>query len=258
MASLLDPQTADNSGEQGGDLLGNKTGEGAPAAGVGSTEPQIQEWMKDLPESLQKSPSLAKFKSKDSLAKSYIELEKKHGSSVTVPSRDASPEDWEKFYDRVGRPKTADEYAIDRGKSDDAFVKAFKQAAHEAGLTVEQASKVFGTVTKVTEAQKQAAVEQYTSRMKEADAMLRKEYGPQYDSRLSDARKAYDVLFDETLRSEIAESGLANNPRFIKVLAQLGPQIRGDSFLQGANGAGKQNKEFAGLEWMDKLNGQGT
>lgn len=249
MASLLDP-VMDNPEAKGGDLLGNKT-DTPPTAET----TQVAEWMKDLPESLQQSGTLAKFKSKEALAKSYIELEKKHGGSVAVPSRDASPEEWERFYDRVGRPKTADEYAIDRGKADDTFVKAFKQAAHEAGLTVSQAEKVFGTVTKVTESQRQAAVKQYTARMKEADALLRREYGPQYDARLSDAKKAYDTLFDETLRGEIAESGLANNPRFIKVLAALGPQIRGDSFLQGANGT-KGPKDP--LAWMDEKYGGGT
>ena len=252
MAGILDPVAGNQGRDTGADLLGNKA-DNAPAQDTGSKEPQLRDWMKSLSEPLQKSKSLSKFDNVDALAKSYTELESELGKRVRIPSQDASAEEWQKYYERVGRPKTADDYAIDRGKTDDAIVRSFKAAAHEAGLTVAQAEKVFGSVRDVTDSGQKLRMEQYTARMKEADAMLRKEYGPQYDAKVSDARKAYDVLFDEKTKADIAESGLANNPRFIKVLAELGPQIRGDSFLKAAGSGGEDNKNP--LAWMDKKYG---
>ena len=250
MAILLDPGTQDNPSADG-DLLGNPPA-GATTAAAGQ-QPAVKDWMKELPESLQQSKTLAKFNDWKDIAKSYVELEKKHGGSVQIPGSDASQEDWAKFYDRVGRPKSPDEYAIDRGKADDGLVKAFKKAAHEAGLSSTQADRIFKELNGFTQSSKQAETEQYTARMKEADLLLRKEYGPQYDARLADARKAYETLFDEDLRGDIAASGIASNPRFIKVLAALGPQIRGDSFLKGAGQTGPNAKNP--LSWMDEKYG---
>ncbi len=256
MATILDSSGANQESNAGGDLLGNQVGSQGQAQVNEQAQGPAKEWMKGLSEPFQKSKSLSKFDNVDALAKSYTELESELGKRVRIPSRDASPDDWAKYYERVGRPKSPDEYAIDRGKTDDSLVRSFKSAAHEAGLTVEQAEKVFGSVRGFTDSSQKLRMEQYTARMKEADATLRREYGPQYDSRISDAKKAYDLLFDEALRADIVEAGLANNPRFIKVLAELGPQIRGDSFLKAAGPAGDSKKDP--LAWMDKKYGSGS
>lgn len=250
--NILDPGTGTNpEGANGGDLLGNAQGAADKAA-----ETQ-REWMKGLSEPLQKSKSLSKFTDVDNLAKSYVELESELGKRVRIPSQDASSDEWAKYYEKVGRPKSPDEYAINRGKADDTFVSEFKKAAFSAGLSSSQADLIFGSVVKVTENGQRSQMEAYTARMKEADMLLRKEYGPQYESKVADARKAYEVLFDEQLRGEIAESGLANNPRFVHVLAELGPQIRGDSFLQGAGNDGQKAPKDP-LAWMDKKYGAGA
>lgn len=255
MDGILDPK-ADNPVETGGDILGNQQQQPQQGQNNQGQQPALREWMKGLSEPLQKSKGLSKFDTVESLAKSYTELESELGKRVKIPSQDASSDEWAKYYERVGRPKTADDYAIDRGKTDDAVVRQFKAKAHEAGLTIDQAEKVFGVLRDATEGGQKLQAERYTARMKEADAMLRKEYGPQYDTKVADARKAYDILFDAQTKADIAESGLASNPRFIKVLAELGPQIKGDSFLQAAGKAGDANKDP--LAWMDKKYGGRT
>lgn len=257
MEGILDP-AVDNPVEPGGDILGNVQADGKQSQPDGKQPqaPALREWMKGLSETLQKSRGLSKFDTVESLAKSYTELESEFGRRVRIPSQDASSEEWAKYFDRVGRPKTADDYAIDRGRTDDALVRQFKAKAYEAGLTVDQAEKVFGVLRDATEGGQKLQAERYTARMKEADAMLRKEYGPQYDGKVADARKAYDILFDTQTKADIAESGLASNPRFIKVLAELGPQIKGDSFLQAAGKGGDARKDP--LSWMDEKYGNRT
>lgn len=247
--SILDPGNGNNpgAGGSGETLLGNAL-PGSGQSGGGTTPETLpqREWMNDLPEPLKATKTLTKFADKAALAKSYVELESKHSKSVEIPGKDSGPEDWARFYDKVGRPKTADEYALDRGNAPDDVAKAFKQMAFESGLTAQQADTMFKGIMKRQSTEQQTAVEQYTARMKEADTLLRREYGPQYDSKIASAKKAFGAVFsDPELRSEVTQSGLANNPRFIKVLAELGTQISDDSFLQGGNASTESKDPLA-------------
>lgn len=258
MRLLLNPDDGGNLGASSGLLGGPIPGTEQPnTAAAPAATVEEREWMKGLTDpTLKASKSLSKFKDIEPLAKSYVELEGRLGRSITLPAQDASPEEWAKVYERLGRPKSPDEYAINRGKADDVLASTLKKALFEMGASSAGADKVFGAVNQVLEASQRSQAEAYTARMKEADSVLRNEYGPQYDARIADAKKAYDLLFDADTRNDIAASGLAANPRFIKVLAALGPQLRGDSFLQGVGSSGSQTKKDP-LSWMDEKYGSG-
>src|SRR5688500_19928828 len=44
--------------------------------------------------------------------KSYRELETRLGQTLPVPGKDATPEEWTKHYDKLGRPPTTTDYAL--------------------------------------------------------------------------------------------------------------------------------------------------
>jgi len=248
MDTLLDPAGGNQAGSQSGDT-GNTAGQ------QGDGGQAQREWMKDLPESLRSAKTLTKFTDQEwkaNLAKSYVELEGKLGKSVAVPAQDAAQEDWDRFYEKVGRPKSADDYAIEKGTMPDEFVKAFKAMAHESGLTTQQANALFKKFSGTQQQQQQAALEQMTAKMKATDVLLRKEYGAQYDTKLADAKKAFGKLFDDSLKAELTNAGLANDSRFIKVLAELGGQLRDDAFIPGV---GTIREKEDPLAWMDKKYG---
>jgi hypothetical protein len=54
-----------------------------------------------LPEDLRSEPSLADFKDLSGLAKSYVSAQKMLGSSVRIPTEEASPEAREEFYSKL-------------------------------------------------------------------------------------------------------------------------------------------------------------
>ena len=62
------------------------------------------DWISALDEPLRESSSLAKFKDINTLAKSYLELEKSQTKSVSIPTEEAAEEEWDDFYNRLGRP----------------------------------------------------------------------------------------------------------------------------------------------------------
>jgi hypothetical protein len=62
-----------------------------------------------------------------------------------IPAPDASPEEWNKFYDAAGRPKTAAEYTFDMDPSvkvEDKIVLKSKEIMHKWGLNPTQAKGV--------------------------------------------------------------------------------------------------------------------
>lgn len=65
-----------------------------------------------------------------------------------IPAADAKPEEWEAFYDAMGRPKTAAEYSIEGAdKADPKFTPRVLGAFHKAGLRPDQAKVIWDEVT---------------------------------------------------------------------------------------------------------------
>lgn len=89
------------------------------------------------------------FKSVDDVVKSAYEQSKLLGNAVRVPGKDAKPEEVEAFYEKLGRPKTADEYDFRPPESlpenlpyDGERAKSFAGLAHKIGLSKAQAAAV--------------------------------------------------------------------------------------------------------------------
>ena len=53
-----------------------------------------------LPDDLREHPALTKFKDPASVAKGYAELEKVIGSSVRIPSKYSTDDEFDEFYDK--------------------------------------------------------------------------------------------------------------------------------------------------------------
>lgn len=94
---------------------------------------------------------LAKREIKDPLAAAKLahEQSKLLGNAVRVPGKDAKPEEVEAFYEKLGRPKTADEYDFKPPENlpedlpyDGERAKSFAGLAHKIGLTKAQAAAV--------------------------------------------------------------------------------------------------------------------
>lgn len=123
------------------------------------------------------------------LAKGALEGEKLIGSSVRVPGKDATQEERDAFFNKLGRPEKAEGYEYTPPKElpeglpyDGEKANAFKALSHKLGLTKDQSAalhdfyigeqvQAFGSMG---EAQK-AAVQQ---KGEQATATLEKEWGP--------------------------------------------------------------------------------
>jgi len=99
-----------------------------------------QDWRTSLPEELRTEKSLEKYKSVPEVAKAYVEASKLMGNAVHMPKADATQEEFDKFYARLGRPESPDKYELKRpenpagGQWDEGLEKEFRTAAHASGL----------------------------------------------------------------------------------------------------------------------------
>lgn len=143
-------------------------GEGVGGGGGGGSEPSFVE---TLPEDLRENAALSNFKDVGSLAKSFVEMKHMQGSSIRIPSEEASdearqdfynkvinnapnlmlkpdfnnPEQSQEFYRTLGMPEEAAGYeipAVEGIEMPEERGAALQKIAHEAGLTKAQFSKV--------------------------------------------------------------------------------------------------------------------
>lgn len=206
---------------------------------------------------LKASEGLKKFEGKpvDDIVKSYLELEKYRGNSISLPSADAKDEDYAKIYDKLGRPKTADEYALDKIEGlpegqgvDPAVEKQIKSMFHEAGLNTKQANRIYGKYIKevVLPAIKQKAEAEKATRAK-AEGELRSTWGVDFDKNRQIALDGALKFADEADKEFIREN-LSNDPRFIRLFNKIGASFQEDKAAKNLNT--EQNKQSA----MDKIN----
>lgn len=122
-----------------------------PPGGQGTVEPGGN-WLDGLEtgnRELAVKKGWDKSKSPDVVLASYRDLETKLGSAVVIPSAEAPQTEQDAFYERLGRPKTAGEYAFRLPSDvpgnipyDDAFATEFKNEAFASGLRPAQAQHI--------------------------------------------------------------------------------------------------------------------
>lgn len=171
-----------------------------------------------------------RFSNVKTLAKSYAHLERLNSSQnkVAIPGENATEEELNAFYSKLGRPESADKYEMtvpDNLKevlaNDEAF-KQFKGEAFKLGLNVKQVQALgnwyFGTQAKAIE----AVQAQHQAVISEATSALKKEWGASFDVKLEGARRAALVVGGEEL---LANPKLANDPGFIRAMAKVSEMI---------------------------------
>jgi hypothetical protein len=85
------------------------------------------------------------WKTPGDAVQAYRELEKLHGAPadqlLRIPPKDAKPDDVAAFYEKLGRPKTAEEYKLvgADGTGADPLVQRMGPGMHQLNLTVAQA-----------------------------------------------------------------------------------------------------------------------
>ncbi len=184
--------------------------------------------------------SLSKFKSLESLAKSYAQLEKmKRYPGVEETDRMVA------FRRMAGLPDEASEYLINRPEGieeaewNQPFAEHMAKIAYQYGVPP-QAMDALGAACHA--AQKDAAAElerREDDELEAASLELQEEWGGQYERGLEQARKAIIKLSDRAgldARNVLEDQALASRPAFVRLMREAA-LLMGESPLHGGAGS---------------------
>ena len=204
------------------------------------TEQKKEVNFKDLiPENFREEKSLENFNNMEDFVKSYLHAQKMVGEDkIPVPNKHSTDEDWNEVFKRLGAPSSPDDYKYDfkDQEMDSGQVQEFNKTAHKLGLLPKQAEgliKFYNEMNgNIAANQEEAAAQAQLN----VETELRKEFGPQFNKRLDQAKRlAVNSLGQDFLENTYLKDGsrLGDNLQVIKAFSDLADKLSEDPIIQG-------------------------
>ena len=195
---------------------------------------------KDLiPENFREEKSLENFNNMEDFVKSYLHAQKMVGADkIPVPNKHSTDEDWNEVFKRLGAPNSPDDYKYNfkDQEMDSGQVQEFNKTAHKLGLLPKQAEgliKFYNEMNgNIAANQEEAAAQAQLN----VETELRKEFGPQFNKRLDQAKRlAVNSLGQDFLENTYLKDGsrLGDNLQVIKAFSDLADKLSEDPIIQG-------------------------
>ena len=189
---------------------------------------QTPKWTAQLPDDLKAHEALTSFATVGDLGKAYIEAHGKLKQSVPLLPENATAEQKAEFYERLGRPRTPEQYDLPEAEE----LADWRQQFHALGLTNAQAKGLYEAYM----ARVQAHEEARGKALAEVEQTLKRDWGGAYDANLELARRAVVQFGGDELKAALDESGLGNDLRVVKAFAAIGKAV-GEDAAVGSEGA---------------------
>jgi len=215
-----------------------------------------------IPAEFKDNPTLAQYNDIGALIKSHISAQSLIGSSIQLP-KEGDAEGLNKVYDKLGRPKTPDEYSFNLGEEikveslNPDLMGWAKGAFHKAGLNPQQANELLKGYVGLEQEMKAKLPAQETPEQIEAKYFAEMEtmFGDKYDETVLLAERAGTTFLDEDTKAWLLETGLGNHPQFVKTFAKIGQLLKEDeNFSNEATGNGFVGGEAEAKMEIGRLN----
>ena len=219
--------------QQGSVQAGNPAGE--VAAGQ-----QAAPWYQEFPEDLRGFVENKGWKSPTDAITGYVNLEKflgadKAGRGLVLPKDETSPE-WDQVYDRLGRPKSPDEYKLPVPDNDTGeFAKMAAETFHKLGLNTKQAQALAEWYNGKSQEMMGLQAEQQVQRSEQELMELQREWGPKFDANVAAGQKAAAALGIDVDTMTAIENAVGTK-RMLAGFAEIGRMLAEDSFVEGSSG----------------------
>ena len=204
-------EPAANGGDNG---AGNKPNADGKS---GAAQPAWMSQIGDITKDAATAEKLSKFEKLSDFANGYLELEKKLGNSIVKPGENASAEEIEDFYRKLGKPESADKYSIEGEQA-----AMFREMAYKNNLTDAQAKALFQSMQEAGKnalAQQTAAFEQQAH---ETQAALQKEYGNDYSTKIEMLKRGVANYGGKNMAAKLQQAGLLGDYEVVKMFINLG------------------------------------
>ncbi len=213
--------------------VGNGGGDAGGGGGDGKS------WLDSLPDDVKSDPSLKVFKDVSGLAKSFVNAQKMIGADrVVLPNDKSTDEEWSSFYQKLGRPESAEKYEIkgvDGKPIESSVTKSFKETAFNLGLSPKQVAGLAewnaGTLSEAQKSEETAKTNEVRDSIKAYEEKLGG--SEKYKARVDEARVAVRALATPELSELLKTSGLGSRPEMIEFFAQLKGMMSEDKIRDG-------------------------
>ena len=225
--------------EQTETVVQNNT-EATPQTVLTETEQPKELNFKDLiPENFREEKSLENFNNMEDFVKSYLHAQKLVGADkIPVPNKHATEEDWNEVFKKLGAPNDPNDYKYDLKdqEMDQGQVQEFNKTAHRLGLLPKQAEGLIKFYNEMNVNNAASQEEAAAQAQMNVEAELKKEFGPQYNKRLDQAKRlAVNSLGQDFLENTYLKDGsrLGDNLNVIKAFSDLADKLSEDPIIQG-------------------------
>ena len=202
----------------------------------------MTEFFRDYPQYAQ-NPNFNKYSTVKAFAEGHEALLSKLGTSVTIPTEMSTPEQWNEFYTKLGRPESADKYAFEDNlpeglEIDEKLDADYRALAFDIGLTSNQAQKLRAFYNSAVETAYKANQKDVQTRLAEATekavAEIKDMWGADYKAKTKIAMNTARSVLSQATLDYLDATGLGNNPKLIKDFYELSKRLSGDShFVDG-------------------------
>jgi len=178
------------------------------------------------------------WKDPNDAVKSYREIEKMSSGRIKMPTPESSAEEIRAFYQKTGCPENPEGYEITVPEEvatfrDEGIENAMKAIAHEQGVSKQAFEKIVNGYY-------ESIADGLRVGREQGEAALKKELGDKYEAELSIGKRFCQTCSDE-FQDLLVQSGLGNNPVFIKEFIAKGKQIMSDTLIQGEVGGDRED-----------------
>ena len=195
-------------------------------------------WKDSISEEYRADPSIEKFTEIDALAKSYINATKMIGQDkIVIPTKNSTQEAWDEAYAKLGRPESADKYALDIKSDvvpfDETAIKSFAEQSHKLGLNNKQAQGILEFYKNNMEGSLQQAKIDTETAQSQAEQQLRQEWGRDFEGKVKQA----GALAKANINPEVLDMTLSNgtrlgdHPEIIKGFAKIAGMMSEDKIV---------------------------
>ena len=195
-------------------------------------------WKDSISEEYRADPSIEKFTEIDALAKSYINATKMIGQDkIVIPTKNSTQEAWDEAYAKLGRPESADKYALDVKSDvvpfDETAIKSFAEQSHKLGLNNKQAQGILEFYKNNMEGSAQQAKIDTETAQSQAEQQLRQEWGRDFEGKVKQA----GALAKANINPEVLDMTLSNgtrlgdHPEIIKGFAKIAGMMSEDKIV---------------------------
>ncbi len=193
------------------------------------------DWKSAIPEEVKGNKVFDNHKDLGSLLKSHAHQQAMIGAEkIPLPGSNATEEQWNEVYTRLGKPSDVDGYKLDvampEGQTaDEGLLNWFKQTSLKAGLNNSQAQAMLNEYQKVAQTQGQVDTGKMEQIKTEGIESLQREYGAAFDDKVKIGNAAITQFQASDLTQLQLADGrmLGDHPDFVRAFVGVGDFIRG-------------------------------